>query len=71
MSDICRNCGVSGMERCLNCGGACGKWREIKVKLNGKNVYFAWETKPITVSTVMVPSCPVTKVSSGTKTYSS
>jgi hypothetical protein len=52
MSDICRNCGGSGMERCLNCGGAGGKWREIKVKLNGKNVYFAWETEPITVSTV-------------------
>lgn len=42
MSDVCRNCGGSGRERCLICDGAGGKWREIEGETDWEKCSLCW-----------------------------
>ncbi|MGB9941234.1 hypothetical protein [Methanosarcina sp.] len=40
MSDICRNCGGRGRERCLSCDGTGGEWREVEGKMEWEECLF-------------------------------
>jgi hypothetical protein len=39
VSDICRNCGGTGKEKCWNCDGAGGTWRETA----GERIWVPWK----------------------------
>ncbi|WP_292374458.1 MULTISPECIES: hypothetical protein [unclassified Methanosarcina] len=40
MNDICRNCGGSGRDRCLNCDGEGGKWKEVEGEMEWEECLF-------------------------------
>ncbi|MHC1753960.1 MAG: hypothetical protein AB9861_00745 [Methanosarcina sp.] len=42
MSGVCRNCGGSGKERCWNCDGEGGTWREIAGEREWEKCPLCW-----------------------------
>jgi len=42
MSIACPNCGGSGRERCWNCDGAGGKWKEIEGERQWEECPLCW-----------------------------